>query len=283
MRKPEASTRIQHPAVPADKHALDAVPDMADTRSTELHLQALRREFAQAIRQTTMGAITASIAHDVNQPLSAIVTNANAALRWLARAEPDLDEVRAILRRIINDGHRASEVVAGIRSMFEKGRGEKVTVSVNDLVGEVLGLVRDELEVHQVSLRNEMVDGLPQVMAERAQLQQALFNLIMNAVDAMNSVTDRNRILTIRSDVCDSDHVLIALEDTGTGIDPDHMDHIFEAFFTTKAHGMGMGLSICRSVIESHGGRLWALPRHPHGSAFFVKLPSAASGGALGG
>ena len=148
---------------------------------------------------------------------------------------------------------------------------------MNDLVGEVLTLIRGELEGHQVSLQTEMLEGLPPVMAQRVQLQQVILNLIINAVDAMSSVTDRERILTVRSRLCESNRVLITLEDSGTGIDPSHMDHIFDAFFTTKPHGMGMGLSICHLIIESHGGRLWASARSPHGSMFCVELPSSES------
>jgi C4-dicarboxylate-specific signal transduction histidine kinase len=163
--------------------------------------------------------------------------------------------------------------------MFGKDRHEKSALSVTDLVCKVLSLVHGELQSHQVSLRNEMLHDLPQVMAERVQLQQVFVNLIMNAVDAMSAVTDRERILTIKSKTYESHHVQIVLEDTGTGIEPGLMERIFDAFFTTKSDGMGMGLSICRSIIESHGGRLSASPAHPHGSAFEVVLPSVAFGG----
>jgi C4-dicarboxylate-specific signal transduction histidine kinase len=184
----------------------------------------LRQELAQVSRRTTMGAMTASIAHEINQQLAAIVTNANAGLRWLATADPDLDEVPALLQRIVNDSHRASEVIASIRSMFVTDSSEMSPVSMNDVVGDVLTLVRGELESHQVSPQNEMLDELPPVMAKRIQLQQVLLNLIMNAVDAMSSITDRERVLTVKSGVCESDHVLITLEDSGGGIDPNHMD-----------------------------------------------------------
>jgi signal transduction histidine kinase len=149
-------------------------------------------------------------------------------------------------------------------------------VRVNDLVDEVLALVHGELESHQISGQNEMLDGLPRVMAERVQLQQVLLNLITNAIESMSSITDRERVLAVRSRVCEPGHVLITVEDSGTGIDPSQMDRIFDAFFTTKARGMGMGLSICRSIVESHGGQLWASARGPHGSMFCVKLQSAS-------
>jgi PAS domain S-box-containing protein len=270
-------------AVPDKGHIYAVARDVTDLKNAEDQLRVLRQELAQVSRRTTMGAMTASIAHEINQPLAAIVTNANAGLRWLARADPDLDEVRSLLKRIVNDGHRASAVIASIRSMFGTDSSERSPVSMNDVVADVLALVRGELESHQVSLQNEMPDALPLVMAKRIQLQQVLLNLIMNAVDAMSSVTDRERVLTVQSRVCESDHVLITLEDSGGGIDPNHMDRIFDAFFTTKAHGMGMGLSICRSIIEAHDGRLWASGRSPCGSIFYIKLPGTASGNGLSG
>jgi PAS domain S-box-containing protein len=252
--------------------------DVTELKIAREQLRTSRRELGQISRQMTVGAMTASIAHEVNQPLAAIVTNADAGLRWLSREEPDLDEVRSLLRRIVSDGHRASEVIASIRSMFGKGAPEKNSpVSVNDLLGDVLALVNGELESHQILLRTEMLEGLPLVMAERIQLQQVLLNLIINAIEAMSSVGDRERVLLVSSMVCEADQVLITIKDSGTGIDPTHMDRIFDAFFTTKARGMGIGLSICRSIVEPHGGRLWASPHSPHGTIFHLKLPSAAA------
>jgi PAS domain S-box-containing protein len=264
-------------AVTDSGHLYAVARDVTELKNAEEQLRASRRELAQVSRQMTVGAMTASIAHEVNQPLGAIVANANAGLRWLARAEPDLDEVNSLLRRIVSDGHRASDVIVSIRSMFEKDHSQMSAVIVNDLVGEVLSLVHGELESHQISLQNELLDGLPRVMAERVQLQQVLLNLVTNAIEAMGSITDRERVLAVRSRVCEPDHVLITVEDSGTGIDPSQMDRIFDAFFTTKAQGMGMGLSICRSIIESHGGRLWASGGSPHGSMFSVELQSALS------
>jgi PAS domain S-box-containing protein len=257
-------------------HLYAVARDVTELKNAEEQLRASRRELAQVSRQMTVGAMTASIAHEVNQPLAAIVANANAGLRWLARAEPDLDEVHSALGRIIKDGHRAGDVIVSIRSMFQKDCCQMSPVKVNDLVGEVLALVHGELESHQISGQNEMVDGLPRVMAERVQLQQVLLNLVTNAIEAMSSIADRERVLAIRSRACEPDHVLITVEDSGTGIDPSQMDRIFDPFFTTKAQGMGMGLSICRSIIESHGGQLWASARSPHGSTFCVKLPSGS-------
>jgi PAS domain S-box-containing protein len=254
--------------------------DVTDLKNTADQLRTSRRELAEVSRHVTMGAMTASIAHEVNQPLAAVVTNANAGLRWLARPEPDIDEVCLLLKRIVDDGHRAGAVISGIRSMFRKDADERILLSVNELISEVLAVVHGELDSHQVSLQVELHDGLPPVLAEQTQLRQVILNLVMNAVDAMNSVSDRQRVLTVRSESDGPGNVLITLEDTGSGIDPDHMDRIFEAFFTTKAHGMGMGLSICRSIIESHDGQLWVSSRSPHGSIFRAKLPTAASGAA---
>ena len=241
-------------------------------------LQATRRELARVSRQRTIGAMAASIAHEINQPLSALVTNGGIGLRLLARADSDLDEVRKVLKRIIDDGHRASHIIASIRAMFEKDRREKSPVSIHDLVREVLALVHGELESQRVSLQVELHRELPPVMADRVQLQQVLLNLIMNAVEAMSSVENRERLLLVKSELYGARDVLIMVEDSGPGIDPNDMDRIFDAFFTTKSHGMGLGLSICQSIIETHDGRLWASTRIPHGTVFHVQLPSASVG-----
>jgi PAS domain S-box-containing protein len=248
--------------------------DITELKHAEEQLRASERELAQVSRQTTMGAMTASIAHEVSQPLGAIVANANAALRWLERPEPDVGEVRAALGRIVNEGHRASEVISSIRGMFGKSATERSQVDVNVLIGEVLSLVRGEMESREVVLQCDTAEGGLHVFAERVQLQQVLINLVTNAIDAMSGVVDRERLLKVSSELRDCDEVEICVEDSGTGIDEDDMPHLFEAFFTTKPHGMGMGLSICRSIIESHGGRLWASPGRPHGATFFIRLPT---------
>jgi signal transduction histidine kinase len=224
-----------------------------------------------------MEAMAASIAHEVNQPLSALVTNGGIGLRLLAVPDSDLDEVRQVLKRMIDDGHRASHVIASIRAMFGKEHREKAPVNIGDLVREVVGLVHGVLENQGVSLQVELQQGLPRVMADRAQLQQVFLNLIMNALEAMNSVENRKRSLLVKSEHHGARDVLIAVEDSGPGINQNDMDRIFDAFFTTKSHGMGLGLSICRSIVESHGGRLWASARVPHGSVFYVQLPSGVS------
>jgi PAS domain S-box-containing protein len=249
--------------------------DITDLKNAAYQLQVARRELARITRHTTMGAMTASIAHELRQPLASLITNANAALRWLNRAEPDLDEASAALKRIVGNGTRASAVIVGIRSMFQNDLGEKGPVNLNDLITEVLEIVRGELERHRVLLESKLCDQLPTIIAERTQLQQVVLNLVTNAVDAMSSVTDRKRILIVRSEMSGADNVLITVEDSGTGIELSDTSRIFDAFFTTKAQGMGMGLSICRTIIESHGGQLSFSARSPHGSSFSAKLPSS--------
>jgi PAS domain S-box-containing protein len=261
-------------AVPDGGLVYAVARDVTVLKNAEEQLRASRQELATVARRTTMGEMAASIAHEINQPLAAIVTRANTGLRWLANAEPDLDKVRTALKEIVKNGYRASEVIDSIRTLFGKARTENRAASLNDIVNNALALVHEEMERQQVSLQNEMLHELPQVMAERVQLQQVFVNLLTNAIEAMTTVTDRAKVLTIKSELCDSDRVRITLEDTGTGIDPDHMDRIFDAFFTTKSEGMGMGLSICRSIIESHGGQLSAKTGHPHGSVFQIVLPA---------
>lgn len=238
---------------------------------------ASRQQLAALIRAATMSAITGAIAHDINQPLAAIVTDANAGLRWLGRPEPDLEEVRATLTRVAGEGQRASEMIAAIRSRFAPDREEPRAVSPYAIVDDVIGLLEAERDNRHVVVRKTIPAGLPQLMAERPQLALAIVCLVMNAFEAMEAVTDRDRVLTISAELCDSDSLLVTFEDTGTGINSDHKDRLFEAFFTTKAYHTGMGLTICRKIIESHGGRLWAAARHPHGAAFYVSLPAMAA------
>jgi C4-dicarboxylate-specific signal transduction histidine kinase len=206
--------------------------------------------------------------------LGAIVSNGNAGLRWLASGTPDVEEARAALKRIVADGHRASEVIAGIRSMFKKGGQLTGPQDMNELVREVLTLVRAEVTGQGISVRTELANELPQIPVNRVQLQQVVANLVMNAVDAMSPVVNRARVLRVKTGVSESNALLITVEDTGIGIDPADLDRIFDPFYTTKSHGMGMGLSICRSIIEMHGGRLTVARAEPDGAAFQVMLPT---------
>jgi signal transduction histidine kinase len=207
-----------------------------------------------------------------------MVTNANAALRWMANATPDLDEARAALERIVNDGQRANQVIGSIRSMFKKDLHGRVPLSVNDLVREVVTMIEVDLRTQRVSISLELREGLPQLIADRGQLQQVFLNLSANAIEAMRLVTDRVRLLRIRSDIIqESSHVLVTFEDSGTGIDVKDEHRIFEPFFTTKSSGTGIGLAICKSILESHGGSLHVSANDPYGTIFHVVLPSRVS------
>ena len=230
---------------------------------------------AQQTLLTTMGQMAASIAHELNQPLAAIATNGNAGLRFLAT--PDLDEVREALQCIVSDSHRASQLIGTIRSMFKKDSQKKAPVDVNQLIQEVLALMQDALRNQRVSLQNELEAQPIQVLGDRVQLQQVVINLITNAIDAMGSVTERPRVLRVRSETNEFDDVVVTVEDSGGGIDPKSTDRIFDSFYTTKSHGMGIGLAICRSIIEAHGGRISASPGEFRGAVFQVVLPTCKS------
>ena len=219
---------------------------VAETQERVRIWDAARREISEISRHLTMASMVASISHEVSQPLAAVILNADTSLQLLAKPKQDMDDVRAALKDILDDGQRARAVLDGIRSMFRNDHGARTTVTVNDLIAEVLAVVRGELDVHQVSLRSELSNGLPTVLAAPTQLQQVLLNLIMNAIEAMGPVTTQERVLIVKSEIGESGNVQITVEDTGSGIDPSLVDRIFDAFFTTKALGMGMGLSICR-------------------------------------
>ena len=244
-----------------------------ERRRSEDALRLARVELARVMQMSAASQIAASIAHEINQPLVAIVTSASAGLRWLARSTPDLDKARAALERIVNAGHHANEVIGGIRSMFKKDRQAEVPIDVNQLIREVFVLLDGEIRSQQVSIRSELAEELPSVPANRAQLQQVVVNLIMNAVEAMSTVENRARTLRVKTEMQESDYLLITVEDSGTGIDAENIDRIFDAFYTTKSYGTGMGLSICQSIVESHRGRLSVYPAQPHGSIFRVYLP----------
>jgi PAS domain S-box-containing protein len=241
-------------------------------------LRSARVELERVMHMMSMSEMTASIAHEISQPLTAIGTNADAGLRWLARATPNLEEACTALKRIRNDSQRASEVIAGIRSMFKKDRQAMHPQDINQIIREVLTIVHREVENQRVWVHTELFDKLPQVPANGVQLRQVIANLIMNAVDAMSTVVNRERILRIKTEIHVPDFLLITVEDSGTGVDPQHIDRIFDAFFTTKSQGMGLGLSICRSIIASHGGRLSVSLGQPHGSIFSVLIPIGGIG-----
>ncbi|MEA2941917.1 MAG: hypothetical protein QOD09_2446, partial [Bradyrhizobium sp.] len=236
-------------------------------------LREAQMELAHANRVATMGQLTASIAHEVSQPLAAVIANAEACLRWLDRETPDLDAVRRSVEWVIDDGNRANEVIRRVRSLAKKTDLEKAPLDVNDIIREVMALVQRELTSHQASLRMELAAALPMILGDRVQLQQVMINLVMNGAEAMQSITDRPRELMIRSGQEERQFVLVSVTDCGAGISAENADRLFNAFFTTKSSGMGMGLSICRSIMEAHGGRLWATANLPHGATFQFTLP----------
>ena len=245
-----------------------------ERRRAEDALQTARAELARASRLTMMGQIAASIAHEINQPLAAIAANGSAALRWLAKQTPDLEEARVAISSVVAEGHRAGQIIESVRAMFKQAPQAKMLLDVNELVREVLTLTRSEIQRHRVDVQTELMDGIPKALADRIQLQQVMLNLILNALEAMDAVTDRPRVLSIKSAIHDSKGVQIMVGDTGIGIEPQNMRRMFDSFFTTKHHGMGMGLSICRSIIETHGGSLSASSGDPHGTVFQVILPT---------
>ena len=235
-------------------------------------------EIAQMNRLAAAGELSASISHEIKQPLAAIAANANAALRWLSRAKPDMGEARAALERIVGEAHRASDVIGTIRSMFKQAGDSKTPVDVNALIREVLTLVRGDLETRRIAVETDLPEGLPAVVGSPAQLQQVLLNVVTNAVEAMDQVAERARRLRVTSRPHETDGVMITVEDSGEGIDPRNAKQIFEPFYTTKQQGMGLGLSICRSIVEAHGGRLSASPGTLHGLALRISLPSGEAG-----
>ena len=250
----------------------EMLAELASARDRE---RAEQSELARVARLTTMGAMTASIAHEINQPLTAIVVNGQAAQRWLSNAAPDLTEARGALKEIVEDGRRAGQIIDSVRAMFKKDGGEKERIDVNELVTNVLVIVKSEIQKKGMLVRTDLLENIPSVLAGRTQLQQVFMNLTMNAVEAMDQVTGREKLLVIKSAIDEPAKVLITIKDTGAGIDPQNLDRIFDAFFTTTSKGMGMGLAICRSIVEGYGGCLRASREEPHGSVFNVVLPTA--------
>ena len=242
-------------------------------RNAEVLARRSMGELANMNRIATAGELSASIAHEMKQPLAAMVTNVRAGLRWLGAAEPNLEETRAALQGVLKDGNRAAEVIDSVRAMFKKEQADKIPLNLNDLITSVLYLLRDELRPRHIVLRTNLEPQLPPVQGHRGELQQVILNLIRNATDAMSKISYRPRVLTVKSEIQPPNSVLISIADSGTGIDPKDINHIFDAFFTTKSNGMGMGLSICKSIIDDHGGRLWASPNLKYGSVFNVSLP----------
>ena len=263
--------------------ALQGIPaiieDITERKRAEVAWHDAREALSRATRLTVMGELSASIAHEINQPLAAIITNGHACERFLTFSPPDLDEVKDAVGEIVRDGRRASEVLKRIRAMSKNSAPERGQVDVNHAIAEVLALTRDELLRHRVSVQTDLHSNLPTIMADRVQLQQVVLNLVMNGIDAMRAVADRSRILTVRSLLSDRGNIAVNVADSGIGLDPANRERIFDTFFTTKPEGMGMGLAISNTIIEAHRGRLWAESGSPFGAVFAFTLPLVAGAG----
>jgi PAS domain S-box-containing protein len=259
------------------QHTFAMVFDVTEKMQAQDALQVAHAELARSAHVSRMGAMTASIAHEMNQPLTAVVGIASAGLRWLERTPPVIDRARDCFEQIVRAGQRAADVLEGVRAMFKSTKLASVPIDLNELIEEVLTLVQGAVQRHDIAVRTELDKALVPVTGNRVQLQQVLFNLITNAIEAMDSVADRT--LLVNSEHENSGEVRVTIEDSGSGIKQQHIDKIFGSFFTTKVDGMGMGLSICRSIIESHGGRLWASPGRFRGAVFQFTLPAGSSPG----
>jgi PAS domain S-box-containing protein len=251
--------------------------DVTERKQAEEARDALRQaqaDLARISRVTTMGEFSASLAHDVSQPITATVMNAHACLKWLAHTPPNLDEARAAVMKIVKDGERAGDIISRVRQLFRKDTSQREFVDINEIVREMIVLLRGEAKQSSVSVITDLAADLPHVLGDRVQLQQVLMNLILNGIEAMKD--GETRELTIESLATANNEVLVSVHDTGIGIPPQQVEQIFDAFFTTKIQGTGMGLRISRSIIESHGGRLWASDNAPHGARFYFTLPTKA-------
>jgi NO-binding membrane sensor protein with MHYT domain len=253
--------------------AFALIASLSEQKRAEEALRRAQADLAHVNRVTTMGELTSSLAHEVNQPIAAAVINANACLRWLDGDTPNLEEARASAMRIVENGTRAAQIISRIRLLFKKGALQRELVDVNDVIREMIDLLRGEVTRFSISVRTELAADLPQVMGDRVQLQQVVMNLIVNSIDAMKDVHG-TRELALKSQRAENEQIIACVSDTGVGLPPQQADQIFNAFFTTKLHGTGMGLSISRSIVESHSGRLWATDNSPRGASFHVILPT---------
>jgi signal transduction histidine kinase len=283
LQMPDGTVKYVHVAahIRGDHGQLEyigAVQDVTERRASEEALSKARSELAQVARVTSLAVLTASIAHEVNQPLSGIVTNASTCLRMLAADPPNVDGARETARRTIRDGNRASEVVTRLRALFRKKETTNESVDLNDATREVVALTSSELQRNRVILQQELADDLPTITGDRVQLQQVILNLLRNASDAMSGVDDRPRQLLIRTEADEDDNVRLTVKDAGVGFAPQSADRIFESFYTTKNDGMGVGLSVSRSIIDSHNGRLWATPNDGPGVTLSFSIPCRPEG-----
>jgi PAS domain S-box-containing protein len=252
--------------------------DVLETNNDISELEAARTELARVARVTMLGELASSIAHEINQPLAAVTMNGNACRRWLAADPPNVEEARSAAQRVVSDATRAGQVIARIRALVRRETPQRTPLDVNDLIGETIAFTRGEISRHGATLAQELADDLPPAVADRVQLQQVLVNLILNGLDAMNEVTERSRVLTIRTARADSDGVAIEVRDSGKGIDPVVRDRIFEPFYSTKSDGLGMGLAISRSIVEQHGGTIQAMPGDGAGVTMRFTLPTMSGG-----
>jgi len=267
---------VGHPVLSASGDLVQFVGSSMDISASKRAEEALRQaqaDLARVNRVTTMGELTASLAHEVNQPIAAALTNANTCLRWLTRDHPDLEEAREAASRIVKDATRAAGIISRVRLLFKKGTPQRELVDVNEAIREMIVLLRSEATRYNITVRVDLPADLPRIMGDRMQLQQVLMNLIVNSIDAMKEV-DGVRELAVKSQRTEKHEVLVSVSDTGVGLAPQQADQIFNAFFTTKPYGTGMGLSISRSIVDSHGGRLWAADNSPHGASFYFALPT---------
>jgi PAS domain S-box-containing protein len=270
---------VGHPVLDDNGEAVEYVGTAIDVteqkRAEEAReqMRQLEADLAHINRVSMMGELTASIAHEVNQPLSGVVSNGSACLRWLAGDAPNVEEAREAARRIVRDGKRAGEVIARVRALVKRAAAPSEKLDLNEIIREVLALVGDEAKKKSVSTRTQFADDLSPVSGDRVQLQQVMLNLVMNAIEAMSSVEERARELLITTRNIDADQVQVTVKDSGTGIDPNTLDKIFDPFYTTKPGGMGMGLSISRSILQAHGGRLWTAAKDGPGTIFHFSLP----------
>ena len=253
--------------------AVASAASLFERKRAEETLRQAQADLARVNRVNTMAELTASLAHEVNQPISAAVTAANACLRWLAGDTPNLEEARAAAMGIVKEGKRAAEIITRIRLLFKKGTLQRELLDVNEVIREMIVLLRSEVARRSISVRTELAVDLPQVMGDRVQLQQVIMNLISNSIDAMKDV-DGTRELAIKSRRAKNEQLMVSVSDTGVGLPPQQANQIFDAFFTTKAHGTGMGLSISRSIVASHNGHLWAADNSPRGASFHLILPT---------
>ena len=274
---------LAHPVFSESADIIEYIGTLADVTEQKIAEEALREtraELAHVTRLTTMGELAASLAHELNQSLAAIVTNGEACLRWLDRSKPDRGEAMSALQRIIADAKRAGEVIAHTRALFKKSVGEKTSIDITEMIREVLALVQTEIDRHRIIV-HDLLEPFTEVVGVRPLLQQVVLNLVINAVEAMADVPEQDRRLVIRSEYCEFDDgpcISVEVRDAGIGIEPELLDRIFESFYTTKAHGLGLGLSISRSTIEAHGGRLWATRNAACGMTFHFSLPCGGTG-----